>query len=168
MSDRPLLTSTRNPRVLALRALHDAAGRRAASMYLAEGPKLVAEALAAGLRPVEVWISPRLKQRDDLARLAPLGVPLQPAEDRVLDAVSDTATHQGVIAVMPLPSMSHADPERIRVPVTMNATAKIMLMRIARHTAKPSTCRSSVVGPTLGINLFVPRSKRSIILEYPF
>lgn len=65
-----MITSRRNPRLLALTALHKAAGRRAAGRSLAEGPRLVAEALDAGVVETVLWSE-------------------RAAEDPVLDPIRD-------------------------------------------------------------------------------
>jgi RNA methyltransferase, TrmH family len=91
------LSSTRSPRVQALRELHDRAGRRAAKRFLVEGPHAVEQALTHGLVR-ELWV------RDDLAVDASWPVDVV-ASAAVMNAVAQTQHPQGVVAVCDIPRM---------------------------------------------------------------
>ena len=104
--DRPLISSLANERVRFLRRLHAADERRRHRLFLLEGVRLVAEALAAGVRPVLILYVP-----EDLARtprgqalLEQLpGLPAFPCTERVLQAVATTVTPQGIVSVVAVP-----------------------------------------------------------------
>ena len=96
------ITSRKNPRVLALKALHKASGRREQGLYLVEGVRVLEAAVQAGAPLAEAWVSPRLERqargRELRERLRGAGVPVVEASDSVLEAVTATRTHQGVAA----------------------------------------------------------------------
>ncbi len=92
------ITSTRNPRVRDLAALHRRRERRERGQHLVEGPGPVSEAVAAGV-VTEVWAT-----EDGRARLAATGVltpelEVVPVAEHVLERVADTRTPQGVVAL---------------------------------------------------------------------
>jgi RNA methyltransferase, TrmH family len=95
----PELTSTRNPRVRAAAALARRRERQRRGEHLVEGPRAVAEALAAGV-VVEVLVVP---DRADVLDV-PAEVPVTTVADHVLAAVADAATPQGVVAVARTPT----------------------------------------------------------------
>ncbi len=99
----PVLTSTANPRVKAVRALHRAQERRERGLCVLEGVRLVETAASAGAKIQEVFVVPELaaaeRTRALLDRLAGAGVPVTPVSDRVLAHISDTETPQGIVAV---------------------------------------------------------------------
>jgi RNA methyltransferase, TrmH family len=91
------LTSTRSPRVQALRALHERAERRAEGRFIVEGPHSVQQAIIRGLAQ-EVWV------RDDVD--APADWPVDVLGNAaVMKAVSQTVEPQGVLAVCAIPRM---------------------------------------------------------------
>ena len=102
----PEIQSTRNPLVLRFKSLQRAKGRREEGLFLSAGRKVVTEALAAGLKPVAVFCSPRALQpaaaeRDLLPRLRRESVYL--VNDAVLAAATDTVSPQPLVAAFPLP-----------------------------------------------------------------
>ncbi len=90
-ADLPVLTSTRNPRVQAARGLRRARERRAQGRHLVEGPRAVAEAVAAGVVE-EVFVTERVALPD-------ADVPVHLVADHVLDHLADATTPQGIVAV---------------------------------------------------------------------
>jgi TrmH family RNA methyltransferase len=105
----PIITSRDNELIKAVRALHERRGRRAQRAYLVEGLTLVRDALASGVRP-------RLILRDDsrlgaeqqvlLDRLlAPYSAIVQMVGPAAFRAAADTDTPQGVLVVVPMPSV---------------------------------------------------------------
>jgi len=106
-----------HPAVAAAAALRRPAGRLAAAACLAEGPHLVAEALAAGLRPLAVFVTaafaagPQAALVADLRRrlppgaaeASPLPAGLFVASRRVFAALSAEPAPQGLLAVFALP-----------------------------------------------------------------
>jgi len=94
-----------NPLVRAARQLHRTEARRERGEFLAEGVRLVADALALGARPRRVFVEPeRLERsgpgRELLARLDPATTVAVGAA--AMQALADTRTPQGVAAVFSL------------------------------------------------------------------
>jgi RNA methyltransferase, TrmH family len=91
------LSSTKNP---AVQRFHDAASGDAPGLMLAEGVRLVAEALDAGLEVVEAAVSPRLGDADLRARLQQRARSYLECSDAVLEKLSALDTPQGVAVVL--------------------------------------------------------------------
>ncbi|HUR52348.1 MAG TPA: RNA methyltransferase, partial [Mycobacteriales bacterium] len=95
----PLITSTRHPRVQAVRRLHRRSARVAERRFVVEGPQSVREALKAGalleLYAVEL-VNPLVEQ----ARAQ--GVEVVAVDTKVLSALAETTTPQGLVGVAPL------------------------------------------------------------------
>ena len=101
------ITSVQNPTAKRLRSLKEKKNREACGQMLVEGEKLLREAAACGLGVHEV-----LCDREQADRFAPLLREMQRSggqcyltEGRVLEAVCDTKTPQGVCAAFDLPGM---------------------------------------------------------------
>jgi RNA methyltransferase, TrmH family len=96
----PDLLTPRSSRIKQARRLATRAFRAKAGRFLAEGPQAVREALRTGL-VVEVYAAPDAEDRHrDLRNLArAAAIPWLPVDDEALDAVTDTVTSQGVVAV---------------------------------------------------------------------
>ncbi|HEX2294261.1 MAG TPA: RNA methyltransferase [Actinomycetota bacterium] len=95
------MSSLQNPRVLEARKLRRRAGRDAAGAYLLEGTVPVCEALRRGA-PVR-YVFASIEHPDGAAiaaRAEEAGVSFVPATPGVVEAVSDAATPQGVVAVV--------------------------------------------------------------------
>lgn len=100
------ITSAQNPEVRRARSLHRRKGRQEEGAFLAEGVRLVAEAVGAGQRIRTLFMCPELldiagritadRWAEDAERAAELPAAL-------LRLVADTETPQGVIAVFDLP-----------------------------------------------------------------
>lgn len=102
--------SPRNPRVQEVRRLarqgRHRGDRRA---FVVEGHKLVDEAIAAGLRPEEVFLQDGV-DRDYGDSLAAGGIGWSPVTEAALASMATTVTPQPVIAVVPMPdSISVSD-----------------------------------------------------------
>lgn len=94
------ITSTKNPRVVSLRALRDGKARQAAGCFLVEGAKLCAEAVRDAR--VETVLADETKAEQFAALLAACGdVLLAPAH--VVAAVSSAKTPQGICAAVRMP-----------------------------------------------------------------
>lgn len=93
------ITSSQNPRVKQARALAQRKHREGEGQFLVEGSKLLAEALAAGHRPTQVFATEDWWSRGlDVSGAEAFVVP-----DAVLAAIATTETPDGVVAVAPLP-----------------------------------------------------------------
>ncbi|MDI3257549.1 MAG: RNA methyltransferase [Kyrpidia sp.] len=105
--EEELIRSGQNERVKEWAALHRGKERRRRGVFLAEGPHLVGEALAAGVR-IEVLIydpddrSPEVATLVDRARRR--GLVLQPVSRAVMDKICESATPQGIAAVVAMPA----------------------------------------------------------------
>lgn len=96
----PDLLTPRSTRIKQARRLATRAFRVKAGRFLAEGPQAVREALRTGL-VVEVYAAPaaddRHRELRSLARAA--AIPWHGVDDDALDAITDTVTSQGVVAL---------------------------------------------------------------------
>jgi TrmH family RNA methyltransferase len=100
------ITSTKNPIVMRFRA---AATGDDDGALLAEGARLVAEGLDAGLQVHAALVSPRLREQALGERLRAAAAEFAECSDEVLARVSTLETHQGVAAVFARPRHAPAD-----------------------------------------------------------
>jgi len=97
------IQSAQNPQVKRLKALmNDASARKAAGVYLIEGPKLALEALSAGAKVIQAAISPACKIREELYKARVEALELG---DNAFASVAGTESPQGVILVLELPKV---------------------------------------------------------------
>lgn len=105
-----LITSPANPRISKLQALQTTRGRKKYGLFLMEGPHLLEALLDAQMLPEEVYYQPELLQRTArgralLHRLLHLpgstSSQLVEISGRVMEAISEVQTSQGVVSVMP-------------------------------------------------------------------
>lgn len=117
-----LITSPANPRISKLKDLHTARGRKKHGLFLMEGLHLLEALLDLHILPHEVYYQSEYLQRTAkgktlLHRLlhTPELADEQRVEvsERVIEAISDTVTSQGVVSILPL-SAFQADLVRIR------------------------------------------------------
>ncbi len=112
-----LITSTANPRISKLKDLHTTRGRKKSGLFLMEGLNLLEALLDASILPHEVYYQPAYLQRTPrgtalLARL--LSLPelangqLVEVGERVIEAISDTVTSQGIVSVLPLTTFAES------------------------------------------------------------
>lgn len=102
----PTITSPSNERIRFARSLQRTSVRRHEGLFVAEGVRLVEEALASGVKPELALVAPEQLERtprgaDLLKRLA--AFPCFPVTVPVLKALTDTVTPQGVVAIFPVP-----------------------------------------------------------------
>ena len=99
------IRSRSNPLVRRLRDLRDSS--RAGQTCLLEGPRLVLEAVRAGVRVLEAVATTRAERtapgREALAALAAEGVVVRRVHDAVLDSLAEAETSQGVLAIAERP-----------------------------------------------------------------
>lgn len=103
-----MITSTGNTKIKWLRQLQSqASARREAGIFIAEGVRLLEEALAAGWQIQEALHTEELSERAQalLASLKQRGVQTTPVSPHVLKAASDTQTPQGILAVVKITSL---------------------------------------------------------------
>ena len=96
--------------ITAIRDLHRRRGREQRGQALAEGVRLVEEALAAGIPIRGAAVSPALQATPRghalEASLRQHGVSLEPVDEAALAELADTEHPQGVVAVIELPEWS--------------------------------------------------------------
>jgi TrmH family RNA methyltransferase len=116
-----IITSPSNPRITKLHTLHSARGRKKSGLFLLEGLNLLEALLDGHIRPLEVYYEPALLQRTPkgtalLQRLLHTSdlenTQLIEVSERVIEAIGETQTSQGIVCVLPLNAF---DPERIRL-----------------------------------------------------
>lgn len=100
------VTSAKNPLVQHFRA---AAAGDVPGVLLAEGARLVAEGLDAGLPVAEAVASPRLQDAALRERLATAASTFVDASDEVLERLSALETHQGVAVLFAKPEWKEQD-----------------------------------------------------------
>jgi len=110
-----LISSPQNPRIRAMQDLHTRRGRKKSGLFLMEGPHLLETLLAAHIVPQEVYYEPALLQRtpDGRALLNHLlhftnlaANQLFEVSERVIAALGEVQTSQGVVSVLPMATFS--------------------------------------------------------------
>ena len=117
------ITSPSNPRISRLQTLHTTRGRKKNGQFLMEGLNLLEALLDASIVPQEIYYQPTLLQRtprgkallDRLLYTRELPAVLVEVSERVMEAVSDVQSAQGVVSVLG-PDALNADQLRARRP----------------------------------------------------
>ena len=140
------ISSTKNPLVKRIREIRDG---RVDGLIVAEGVRLIEEALDAGLLAVQSLVSPRLYSSERgtqlASKLAQASRESLDCTDRVLERASSLGSHQGVLAVFQRPSWSETEllsgappfrliPARRPRPAGMQAAAPVahLVVHVAR------------------------------------
>lgn len=97
-----MLTSTRSPHVARLRRLHERKGREQSGTFLAEGPDCVEAAIQSGLVR-EIVTTPG---HPIALRAGEAGVDVHLADARVVSAICDAKSPQGIVAECAIPATS--------------------------------------------------------------
>lgn len=105
-ADRREVTSSKNP---AVQRFRDAAAGDLDGVMLAEGTRLVGEALAAGMTVIEAAVSPRLQDATLRARLQQVASSFLECSDDLLARLSALETPQGVAVLLARPSRDERD-----------------------------------------------------------
>jgi len=107
------LQSTHNPRFRAALALRDARDRRSTGRILVDGGREIGRALAAGVRPVELWVAhERIRDVESLATLheaVALGMPMVEATPELLATLAFGDRDEGLVLVAHAPSTDLRD-----------------------------------------------------------
>ena len=105
-SDSAVITSTRNPRIVAARQLDQRKQRREQKRFLVEGLQLLHMALDAGARPLEVFACEELFAGAEapalMDRFRQAGAELIPVSPNVMHALSERDAPQGLVATFAL------------------------------------------------------------------
>lgn len=121
----PVITSAQHPVIKRARALRQSREARERGLFLAEGVKLVGEALDAGVEIEDALVSPRLGESEQgravLARIEQSAATLWRLSDRALGAASDTEAPQGVLLIL-------RRPNRTLVELAIPASAPLLLI----------------------------------------
>lgn len=103
-----MITSTQNPKLKLVRGLLGGPKeRRETGAFVAEGVRLVEEALAAGWPFRFALYSPELTRRGHelVDKLSAAGVDLEPVSENLMQTISETETSQGILAVLSLTNL---------------------------------------------------------------
>jgi len=121
-----MITSAQNSKIKWLRLLQrDSRERRESGVIIAEGVRLLEEALSAGWQAQTIFYTADLEPRARhlVERFAAQGAALEQVADSVMLAASDTETPQGVLAVLHMRLLPHPSsldfvfiPDRVRDP----------------------------------------------------
>lgn len=104
-----MISSTKNPRIIHIRKLQNSARlRRQEGVFIIEGVRLVEEAVNAGWQPEIVLYTEELdhRGRDILNTFSTQGAERILVSKHVMQAASDTQSPQGILALLPIPSLS--------------------------------------------------------------
>ena len=102
-----MITSKSNPTIKEIRLLKQAKYRHARGEYFIEGVRLVEEALEQAVPVRKIAYSPRLEKTGRGAKLLSTARKKVPGaewlyfSDEVIGTISDTRSHQGILAVLP-------------------------------------------------------------------
>ncbi|MET1011492.1 MAG: RNA methyltransferase substrate-binding domain-containing protein, partial [Actinomycetota bacterium] len=94
-----MLTSAKNPKVVAAVRLKKRALREEDRCFLVEGAQAVGEALAEEERLLSLFVQDELDPLVVRARQA--DVPVEQVSDRVMERLTSTVTPQGVVGIAP-------------------------------------------------------------------
>ncbi|HEU4588546.1 MAG TPA: RNA methyltransferase [Gemmatimonadales bacterium] len=126
-----------------IRDLHLRRGRERRGLALAEGVRLLEEALAAGVPVRGAAISPALEATTRgqalKAALARAGVRLETVTDRELSALADTETPQGIVAVIEPRRWSWSD-------LAPSATAPVLVLAGVQDPGNVGTILRTALG----------------------
>jgi len=122
-----LITSPANPRISKLKDLHTTRGRKKSGFFLMEGPNLLETLFDMHLLPHEIYYQPDYLQRTTKGKALLQRLLHTPGigdeqrvevSERVIEAISDTVTSQGVVSVLPLEAFQE---EKVRVRRTQHS-----------------------------------------------
>jgi len=110
-----MITSQENDRIKRVRALQSRSRtRHKEERFVIEGPKLLHEAVEAGIPVEEVYYTDSFAAQPDglavIESISTSGASLMTVDEPVMYTMSDTATPQGILAVLPTLKLEPPDP----------------------------------------------------------
>jgi TrmH family RNA methyltransferase len=150
-----VVSSAQNPRVRAVVALHDRRARRDAGLHLAEGRKVVGEAIACA----DVIELLHTAEHDDLARLLEGRARLTRIADHLAGRISDAVTGPGVVAIVRTPDQDADLPAAGHVLVLDRLADPGNVGTLVRTAAAMAFAAVVVVEPT--VDPFGPKAVRA-------
>lgn len=100
-----MISSIHNPKIQRIRdLLSHPQSRRTQKVFVAEGVRLIEEALRSGYIPEELYYSDQLNQRgmDLISRVKPSASNVEILDHNLLGRLSDTETSQGILCTFPI------------------------------------------------------------------
>ena len=121
-----MITSTNNQRIKNIIALQTRRrARQKSNSVVIEGYRLVQDAVQAGVKIDELYYTETYAQTNDavslMDRVSRTGAQVVAVDDRVMQAISDTETPQGILAVLPTPEV--ALPESVSFALVVDRVA---------------------------------------------
>jgi TrmH family RNA methyltransferase len=160
------ITSLQNPRVKAAGKLRDRRGRDKQGRILIDGTREIARAIAAGIKLVEVFVSPELRTskptRELLIELGHRQVALLEVTPPVFEKLAYGARGEGLIAVAEPPQPRLADlrlPERALVAVLAGVEKPGNVGAVLRSADAAGV--SALIAADAGTDLFNPNCIRA-------
>jgi len=105
----PMITSATNKRIKYVRSLYRRRVRRREKCFIAEGTRLVEEALQAPAAPASLFYTPDMAESPHGMRLlnaaGSKGVDCRGVTPEIMALMTDTVNPQGVLAVVPFPRL---------------------------------------------------------------
>lgn len=124
-----VVSSTRNPRVVAVAKLHRRRERQARGLTLLEGPHLLTEAAEHDAPILEVFgLESDLESSDLAQRCQAEWIPVTP---EVLDRIASTETPRGPVATMAIPSAAGPDLDVLWIDVSDPGNAGTLIRTAA-------------------------------------
>lgn len=167
-----MITSLSNERIKHIYALQTQRRiRHKSRQFVIEGSRLVRESIEAGAAISEVFYTEDFAVGEDgqvlLDSLSHQSIPLMVVDEPVMQHISDTSTPQGILAVLPLPSLS--PPEEIHFALVIDSISDPgnmgTIMRTALGAATPvliitagtvDITNPKVVRSAMGAHFYLP------------
>ncbi len=110
-----MITSSDNDRIKRVRALQSRSRtRHKEERFIIEGPKLLSEAMQAGVALEEVFYTESFAAQPDglsvIDSVSASGAALMGVDETIMYSISDTATPQGILAVLPTLKLEPPEP----------------------------------------------------------
>jgi TrmH family RNA methyltransferase len=125
-----MITSPHNPRIRQIIDLHNSKGRKSSGLFLMEGPHLLLALFDASILPQEVYYQPDLLRRTPvgvalLKRLSRTQTSLIEVSERVIAALDETQSSQGVVSILPVNEFA---PARLKARRTTSQRPALLIL----------------------------------------